>query len=169
MWSCRDCFQWLGRLISALCIVLTAGCGFQLQGTQALPSEMQRTYLAAGDTYTEFYRALSQTLEKNGVELVGSAGEASAVLRIRRDETGQRVLSVSAQNIPREFEVYYTVTYDLSFDGAIQSGAEDLTMTRDYTWNETELLGKAKEEAVIRSALVDDLAATVLRRLYFTK
>ena len=161
--------MWSFRLAQIIPLVLVSGCGFQLQGTQGLPPEMARTYLSADDTYSEFYRALSRALENNGVELTSTASEAGAVLHIRRDQTGQRVLSVSAQNVPREFEVFYTVSYDVRFDGSIRSGAEDLTRTRDYTWNETELLGKAEEESVIRSALVDSLVATVLRRLYFTE
>ena len=31
------------------------------------------------------------------------------------------------------------------------------TLTRDYTWDETRVLGKEKEEQVLREAIVDDL------------
>jgi outer membrane lipopolysaccharide assembly protein LptE/RlpB len=81
------------------------------------------------------------------------------------DETGQRVLSVSARNVPTEFEVYYTVYY------AVNSGETTLleprfqTLTRDYTYDETRVLGKAREEELLREAIVDDLVRIVLIQL----
>ena len=161
-----------GALRSVALVALVAfasGCGFQLQGRQTLPPEMQRTRLVADDEFTEFYRGLRSALLANGVELVETAEATDALLSIRRDETGQRVLSVSAQNVPREFEVFYTISYDLRIDGEIRSGATDLTLTRDYTWDETEILGKVNEEAVLRDALVDELVQAVIRRLSYTE
>lgn len=162
-------FQQTARVWLAILVSLLGACGFQLQGATEVPPEMAKTYLDATDTYTEFYRDLAFALKQRGIELTSSASEADTVLRIRRDETGQRVLSVSAQNVPREYEVFYTVSYTLSIDGEIRSGADELTMTRDYTWDETQVLGKAREEAILRSALVDSLVRAVLTRLAYSE
>lgn len=150
-------------------VLLLAGCGFQLAGSQPLAPELGKTFIETDDTYSEFYRKLARALEVNGVSVVNTASAAQAVLRIRTDETGQRVLSVSAQNVPREFEVYYTVSYELRVNDEIRSGANDLTVTRDYTWSEEQVLGKAREETVLRSALVDELVTIVMRRLAYTE
>ncbi len=41
---------------------------------------------------------------------------------------------------------------------------QDITFVRDYTWDETLVLGKAHEEELMREALVRDLVRTVLKQ-----
>lgn len=160
--------MWLCRTL-VLCSALLAGCGFQLAGSVEIDEELKRMYVRTDDKFTLFYRELTSALEQNGVALTDGRGAGIAVLDIRQDVTGQRVLSVSARNVPREFEVFYTVSYNVMFDGEIRSGADNLTLARDYTWFETQLLGKADEETVIRDALVKELVGTVLRRLSYSE
>ena len=91
-----------------------AGCGFQLQGVVTVPAAMARTYIDGVDRYSAFYFEFGRSLEAAGVELVESADAATAVFSILFDDTGQRVLSVTARNTPAEFEVYYTIEYALA-------------------------------------------------------
>jgi LPS-assembly lipoprotein len=83
-----------------------AACGFQLRAAPDIPAEMSRTYISADDKFSLFYRKLRRELKNAGVQLVDSPAEASAVFSILTDKTDQRVLSVSARNVPREFEVF---------------------------------------------------------------
>ena len=39
------------------------------------------------------------------------------------------------------------------------------TLTRDYTYDETQVLGKAREEEVLRDALVDNLVRITMIQL----
>jgi len=150
--------------ISAIAIVLT-GCGFHLVGTGSLPSAMQTTYLDSGEPYSEFYSSLSEVLRRRGLDLVDSGAEAGARLIISEDSSGQRVLSVSARNIPREYEVFYTVTFSLEANGEALIGPELLVVRRNYTYDETQVLGKEREESILRQALAEDLARQVVRRI----
>jgi LPS-assembly lipoprotein len=126
---------------------------------------MERTYVAAADRHTDFYRNFRAALSAAGVTLVDSPGDATATFTISFDTTGQRVLSVSARNVPTEYEVYYTIEY------ALDSGTENLlerqvlTLTRDYTYDSTLVLGKAKEEELLREAIVKDLVRIVLKQI----
>lgn len=145
--------------------LLLGSCGFQLQGAFIVPAGMEHTYIAAADDYSLFHRELRRQLEANNVQLVDNPAAASATLTISVDETDQRVLSVSARNVPTEYEVYYSVEY------AVVSGETNLlepqfiTLTRDYTYDETLVLGKAREEQVLREAIVKDLVNIVLKQL----
>lgn len=126
---------------------------------------MQRTYIAADDRHSLFYRSLRVRLLAAGVELVESAADSTATFSILFDETDQRVLSVSARNVPTEYEVFYTIRY------AIDSGQkkllenQTLTITRDYTYDSTLVLGKAREEELMRTAIVEDLVRIVLKQI----
>ncbi len=94
-----------------------------------------------------------------------SRQDAGAGLRILEDNSGQRMLSVSARNIPREFEVYYFVTFSLEADGKSLIPAESLVATRSYTYDETLVLGKSAEEAGLRQSLAQELARRGQRRI----
>ena len=144
---------------------LTGGCGFHLQGAGTLPPELARTYLAASSPHSEFLGSLTDVLRTRGSEIVASRDAADAVLEIVEDNTGQRVLSVSARNIPREFEVYYEVTFALTVGGEQLIEPESLVVTRSYTFDETQVLAKSREEEELRRALADDLARRVVRRI----
>ncbi len=145
--------------------LLLAACGFQLRSQANIPSEMSRTYVSAVDNYSLFYRKFAHELVKAGVEVVSSPADATAVFSILSDDTDQRVLSVSARNVPREYEVYYTVSYSVENGNQSIVAPQSLTLTRDYTYDETLVLGKAKEEELLREAIVEDLVRIILKQL----
>lgn len=142
-----------------------AACGFQLRAAPDIPAEMSRTYISADDKISLFYRTLRSELKNAGVQLVDSPARASAVFSILADKTGQRVLSVSARNVPREFEVFYTVFYSVESGNSMIMLPQSLTRTKDYTYDETLVLGKAREEELLREAIVDDLVEVILKQL----
>jgi len=136
-----------------------------MQGAFTVPEEMQRTYIDTEDSYSLFYREFRRDLRAAGVNVVDSIDDATAVFTIYFDKTGQRVLSVSARNVPTEFEVFYTLSYGLMGGDETLIDVQDMTMVRDYTYDATLVLGKAKEEEVIRDALVQDLVRIILKQI----
>jgi hypothetical protein len=91
-------------------------------------------------------------------------GEA-AVLRIERDELLERVASISARNVPREYELTYVVRYSLSLGGQTRIDAEEVSVSRDFTFDETAALAKDRERDLLREALARELSGVVLARL----
>lgn len=151
-------------LMLAVC-AQAAACGFQFEGAFTPPEGMQRTYLASDDPRSQFYRELRAQLSASGVNIVDAPDEATAIFAITFDETDQRVLSVSARNVPTEFEVYYTVQYSLNAGATVLLEQQSLTLTRDYTYDSTLVLGKAREEELLRDAIVQDLVRVVLKQI----
>lgn len=146
-------------------VVALVACGFRLEGAGRLPPQMSTTYLHSTTPSSVFYSRLRDALRLRGLEIVASPEEAGATLTITEDQTGQRVLSVSARNIPREYEIFYTVTFSLQTGDDAVIEPESLIATRSYTYDETQVLGKAQEERILRRALADDLARQVVRRI----
>ena len=136
-----------------------------MRGTATVPPQMARTYIETNDRFTLFYRELHDSLRRSGIEVVDSPTEASATFSIHSEDTGQRVLSVSARNVPREFEVYYSVYYGVTTPDKVILSPRDQTLTRDYIWDETLVLGKEKEEQLLREAVVEDLLRVILIQL----
>lgn len=155
----------MSRFAAFFLCTLLAGCGFHLQGAVTPPAEMQRTWIDAVDKYSPFYRELRRALKDEGIVLVDEAEQATAILSIVTDETDQRVLSVSARNVPTEYEVYYTIEYSIASGDKVLLNQQDLTLTRDYTYDTTLVLGKAREEAMLRDAIAKDLVRIVLKQI----
>ena len=144
---------------------MLSACGWRLQGTSKLPELMSVTYVDTDDRHTEFNRALRERLRASGARLAANRGEATATVRILREESGQRVLSVSALNKPEEFEVFYAIEYAVSGRDGELIAPQKLELTRDYSYDETAVLAKQREQVILREALARDLAGLVLRRL----
>ncbi len=144
---------------------MLASCGFHLQGALTTPAEMERTFVAAVDTHSQFYRELRAQLRMAGVNLVDTDADATATFSISFDETKQRVLSVSARNVPTEYEVYYIIEYALSSGAKSLLDTQTLTLTRDYTYDSRLVLGKGREEELLREAIVKDLVRIVLKQI----
>lgn len=153
------------RSVALLAICVAAGCGWRLQGTAKLPEVMAVTYVATNDRYTDFNRSLRESLEISGARLVPDRAQATAVVRILKDQSGQRVLSVSARNTPEEYEVFYAVEYSVEGPTGELIPPQKLELTRDYSYELTTVLAKQREQAVLREALARDLAGLVIRRL----
>ena len=160
--------RWPPRFLAALTLGVVAplaGCGFHLQGVSRLSPAFENTYLVAEDRYTDFHRSLSQALRASGSHVLESVDGAGATVEVLTDDSGQRVLSVSATNTPTEYEVYYTVKYRVRIGTREVLPPQTLTQTRDYSFDETAILAKEQEQDIIRRALAHDIAALVLRRL----
>lgn len=155
--------RWLS--LSICLSSLLAGCGWQLQGTTKLSPVMGTTYVETSDRYTDFNRALRDSLQASGARLTATANEATAVVKIIKDESGQRVLTVSGRNTPEEFEVFYSIEYSVRGRTEELIEPQRLELTREYSYDETAVLAKQKEQAILREALARDLAGQVVRRL----
>jgi LPS-assembly lipoprotein len=150
----------LFALLASLC-----GCGWHLQGRAHLSESMAITYVDTEDRYTDFNRALRDSLRASGAQLTADKRDATAIVRIHEDISGQRVLAVSARNTPEEYQVFYAVEYSVSNQTGELIEPQRLELTREYSYDETAVLAKQKEQAILRDALARDLAGLVIRRL----
>ena len=145
--------------------LLAAGCGFRLQGTAALPEGVRSVHLGTRDELSAFSLELLRGLERVGAGRAPSAATADAVIRVRSDKSGRRVLSVSTRNTPQEYEIFYAVEYSIERDGSEVLPAQRIELTRNFSFDERQLLAKDHEEEILRDAMARDLADQVLRRL----
>lgn len=141
------------------------GCGFQLEGAAELADDLQRVYIQAADPFSPFVRAFQQRVRQRSGRVVEDRSDADVVLVVLGDETGQRVLSVSARNLPREYEVFYVLRFSVTGPAGSASEVQTLDLVRNYAFDETQVLGKRNEEVSLRQSLAEDLARQVMRRI----
>ena len=158
----RRCFVCLTLLAWAL-----AGCGFHLQGNSPLPQGIN----AMDVTYTDNYRAgepplvtdLRQRLRERGV-LGGDS--APAKLHIRNIENQQAVVAVSPiDGRASEYALTARAVFDYSVNGADQLSGQRMSVTRDYSFNDTERLAAESEQRDLLESMHQELANLILLRI----
>jgi LPS-assembly lipoprotein len=147
-------------------VALLSACGFQLQGRQGLPASLSRVTVEADERQSDFASSLRGALRTAGATLADRPGEGVARVRVLRDQVTERVLTVSARNIPTDFELTYDVRVAVDGpDGQPLMAAEDLSLTRVYSFDERKLLAKEREKDLLLSSMARDMTSVVLRRL----
>jgi LPS-assembly lipoprotein len=152
-------------LAPVLLALLLGACGFQLQGRAPLPATFARTCVETDDPQSEFVQSLRKALAAGGAQLTASSEGASAVIHVLEDRLDERVISVSSRNIPQEYELTYRVRFSVSGGAKELLTAQDVSATRDFSFDETRVLAKEREKDVLRDALARDIASLVMRRL----
>ena len=156
----------LSLLPLLVAILLLSACGFQLRGVTELPPTLKTVYLAAETAPADFRDELRAGLRSAGARLVEEPLEKGAVLKILQVSDDRRVLSVnSITGKVQEYELFYSVRFSLT-DG---SGTElirpqKVSLTRDFRFNETEVLGKSQEEAQLKREMRREVVQQLLRR-----
>ena len=156
----------MSRLASLLLVLaVAAGCGFQLRGQTPLPPVVASPFVEAEDHYSPLYAALDKRLRAAGATPAADATTATAVIRLHVDDTGRDLLSVTADNKPGEYEVYYAAEFSVTSGATELIERKQVRLTRDYGYDESAVLAKEHEEGFLRDALAAEIADPILRRL----
>jgi LPS-assembly lipoprotein len=148
--------------LGSLLLMLLSGCGFQLRGISSFPFDTLHI-VANSPVAIELKRNLRAA---STTRLVEERKEAAAVLEFneRRDKT---VLSIGNTGRAREFRLNYVLTYRV----VDQRGREmvplnsNITIFRDISFNDTQVLSKESEEALLWREMQSDMVQQLIRRL----
>ena len=99
-------------LIVISCFIIS--CGFKVEGLHSEQKINFSTFIQTNNTNTILYNHLNEIFSLNFVSVDSELNSQEAILTIIEDSSGQRILSVSAGNIPREFELFYSIKYSYS-------------------------------------------------------
>src|SRR5216684_2243075 len=153
-------------IVAALSAALAlAACGFRLAGSDPLPGVLARPYLSLKDPYTDFSREFEHQLKNSGATLQVLRANSTATIDVTKDLVVQRTLSVSAQNIPTEYELTYTVTFAVQGTDKELLAPQTISLSKDYSFEENVLLAKEHEADILRQQMARDLVAITMRRL----
>jgi LPS-assembly lipoprotein len=154
------------RRIAVFCAVLPlAACGFRLAGSDPLPGVLARPYLSLKDPYTDFSREFEHQLKSSGATVQTVRANSTASIEVTKDLVAQRTLSVSATNIPTEYELTYTVTFEVRGTDKQLLAPQTISLSKDYSFEENVLLAKEHEADILRQQMARDLVAIAMRRL----
>ena len=140
-------------------------CGFRLAGSQPLPAVLARPYLSVRDPYTEFAREFEHQLKSSGAQVQSVRQDATATIDVTKDLVEQRTLAVSTRNIPTDYQLIYTVTYSVRAADKELLAPQTITVSRDYSFQENELLATQHEADILRAQMARDLVSIAMHAL----
>jgi LPS-assembly lipoprotein len=151
--------------LMALSACLLCACGFRLAGSEPLPAVMARPYLSLKDPYTDFSREFEHQLKSSGAMLQPLREGATATIDVTKDLVEQVTLSVSATNIPTEYEITYTITFSVEGKDKQLLAPQTVSLAKDYSYDVNLQLAKEHEADRLRQQMAHDLVAIVMHRL----
>jgi LPS-assembly lipoprotein len=153
------------KSLTLLSACALSACGFRLAGTDPLPPVMARPYLSLKDPYTDFSRELEHRLKGAGVALQNAPEGATATIDITKDSVERRTIAVSGRNIPTQYELTYTVTFNVRGADKELLAPQTVSLSRDFSYDETLELAKEHEADILRQQMARDLVSIAMRRL----
>jgi len=155
------------RRATILLLALAVGaCGFHPRAEIALPAALQTVALDVADTFSPLARDLEAALERAGATVQPKGTDGAGVVRIPVNEMKTEVLTVGGTARVQEYAVRYRVELELAdAKGGLILPRTPIELEREYSFDETQALGAAQEEALIRKELQKEMAQQVLRRI----
>ena len=154
-------------LVMLLGLLLTA-CGFHLRAQATLPFE---TLYVEGNGNSTFVNELKRAVQSgSSTKLVENPGEAQAVLQVMGETRRKDILSLSGGGRVREYQLIYQITYRLH-DGKGKNlvPATEISLKRDVSFNDAQLLAKESEEVLLYKDMQSDAVQQIFRRLRVAK
>jgi len=155
------------RAAAAMAVaVALPGCGFQLRGSNgSYTMPFHSIYIGFPDN-SALGTELKRNLRAGGVTIADTATAAEAQLVVLTENRGKQILSLNSLGRVRE----YLLTYTLSFTVRDPKGVEllpaaQISLRRNMAFDETQVLAKESEEALLYRDMQTDLVQQIMRRL----
>jgi LPS-assembly lipoprotein len=158
-----------GAALAAAAMFGLCACGFRLAGSEPLPAILSRPYLSVRDHYTEFAREFEHQLKSSGALVQSVRQDSTATIDVTKDLVEQRTLAVSTRNIPTDYELIYTVTFSVHGTDKELLAPQTISVSKDYSFQENELLATQHEADILRAQMARDLVTIAMRRLAHLK
>lgn len=156
------------RLILALGAAAMAtslpGCGFQLRGARPLPFASIHLAVSA---HSDLGSSLRRRILANGsTEVVDDPAKAEVRLEILQNTPEREILTLTGAGKVREYELRHVMRFRLvGRNGAEWIAPTTIAAKREYNFDDSQVLAKEQEEALLFRDMQTDLVDQLMRRL----
>jgi len=156
------------RLLLSLSPVLVLGaCGFRLRGAPDMA--FQSIYVTVAEN-SSLGNELKRNLASLGtVQVIADAAQkpkAQAILDVLSEAREKTVVGVNASGQVREFQLRLRVNFRLNTPKGVELiPSTELLLQRDISFNESAVLAKEAEEALLYRDMQTDIVQQLMRRL----
>ena len=140
-----------------------AACGFHLRGEYNVP--FASVFVSATGA-SQVALTLRRELANSPTRLMPTAKDAEAQLNIGEEKRERIILSLSGAGRVREYQLKLRVRYQLADNkGALPIPTSDIQLQRIMTYDDSQVIAKQQEEAMLYKDMEQDAASQILRRM----
>lgn len=167
----RRAFLFFAASSASLAIVSLSGCGFALRKAPDFAFATLYSGLAESSPLgVELRRSLEATRKVKVISDARLINEAQVILDVLLDQREKVVLSLNASGQVREFQLRLRFSFRLrTLAGKVLIPASEIVLQRDISFNESAVLAKEAEEALLYRDMQSDVVQQIMRRLAAVK
>ena len=154
------------KLIALLMLLIISSCGFHMRGM----TEISFKTISLEGKELSFTKNLKKVLISNKVAIVSSTENPELRVELLSEESEKRILSLSGQGLVREFEIFYRVRYRVkTIDSEIWSQENIIETRKDFTYSDSNLIGKEEEERQLNEAMRNEAITNLFNQIQLIK
>jgi LPS-assembly lipoprotein len=154
------------KLIAILLLIVITSCGFHLRGM----TEISYKTISLEGKELSLTKNLKKILNTNKVAIVSSTENPELRVEFLSEESEKRILSLSGQGLVREFEIFYRVRYRIkASDSEIWSQENIIETRKDFTYSDSNLIGKEEEERQLYEAMRIEAITSLFNQIQVIK
>ena len=159
--------MWSSSVIRSIVLLgafgLLTACGFHLRGEYNVP--FSSVFLSTTGA-SQVAVTLRRELNNSPTKLMPSAKDAEAQLNITGEKRERIILSLSGAGRVREYQLKVYVRYQLvDSKGAVAIPTSEIQLQRIMTYDDSQVIAKQQEEAMLYKDMEQDAANQILRRI----
>jgi LPS-assembly lipoprotein len=142
-----------------VCSFLLASCGYHLRGAIDLPPAMQNVYIQNGSSplRAAFKEVLGQ--------LTATPDAAGIIVRVLSERMRRNTLSLTSTGKSTEYELNYYLDVEMfDAEGKVIMPKQSIELRQPYFDTQINVIGKSKEEAIIRQEMYRQAVRSVIDR-----
>jgi len=159
------------NLVLIIAAMIPAACGFAPRGGLISSAPLGAIFVDAGRD-VGLADLLKEKITGQGLNLVAGRDQANVLVRLTNERQGQRVVSVQSAGRVSEFELRHAIDLLIIRAGVgeiarygTEGSPDRVTVRREYTFDDTGVLGKEDEASILQRELRDELARQLLLRI----
>ena len=154
------------KLIALLMLLIISSCGFHMRSM----TEISFKTISLEGKELSFTKNLKKVLNSNKVAIVSSTENPELRVELLSEESEKRILSLSGQGLVREFEIFYRVRYRVkTIDSEIWSQENIIETRKDFTYSDSNLIGKEEEERQLNEAMRNEAITNLFNQIQLIK
>lgn len=128
-----------------------------------LPEAMQNIYLE--NASSSLVEEVKKTLKFSNAKIAPTKENAGVIIKILNEQFRTISLSISTHGKTNEFELFYSLDYQiLDAAGKILQTKKNMIITRSYFNDQTQVLAKGNEDALLRQQIYQQAGSTLVDR-----
>jgi len=149
------------KIVLLMIVLLLSACGYHLRGPLTLPTGLKNVFLEGGSP--QLQEKFNSSMNISSIPVANSPDTAGMIIRIYNENSERRVLSLSSSGVANDFELDYSLEYELvDSKNKVLMARQPISIKREYYNNQQAVIAKDNEELIIRNEMYQQAVRSII-------